>query len=480
MGNTAIWKRPALCALGLILTLCACGDDDASATCRPTDASSCATGLSCEQVGDSGYECLPPVIVSGRVVGALDGVGIAGATIVGLDANGAARTRVARSGAAGAYELPVSVARNADRTPRTEAITLRVAASAYEPFPTAPRSALPIELQRAQRHTAAATANTYRVEHAATTVALLPRPVAERGGATIEGTLAGGSPAGALIAAVIGERAASTAVADRDGAFVLFNVPAGSVRIEGYRAGLAVTPRTVELPTTGLTGVTLAGATAPVSRVGGKVNVVNPGSGSTTSVILALASTFDANTARGEAPAGLRAGNVSGDFSIEGVPPGRYAVLAAFENDFLVRDPDMSIAGTDIVFVTVPATGAAVTLEQSFKVTGALDVVSPGAQGVEEVTAGPLMLRWADDSSEDGYELRVYDALGTLVHEERSVPRVTGGGNVSYVLDTSDATKYPAGMILQFRATSYSTTPQGARTYLSSTEDLKGVFQMKR
>ncbi|MBW2735350.1 MAG: hypothetical protein JRH20_23445 [Deltaproteobacteria bacterium] len=56
-------------------------------------------------------------------------------------------------------------------------------------------------------------------------------------------------------------------------------------------------------------------------------------------------STFDALQKRGESPAGLRAGDVASDFSIENVPPGDYVVLAAFENDDLVRDPDESIGG---------------------------------------------------------------------------------------------------------------------------------------
>ncbi|MCA9613811.1 MAG: hypothetical protein KC586_13735, partial [Myxococcales bacterium] len=63
-----------------------------------------------------------------------------------------------------------------------------------------------------------------------------------------------------------------------------------------------------------------------------------------------------------------------------------------------MRDPDTSIAGTDIVFVDVA--GADVTLDTSFKVTEALAVRSPGAEGVETVGAGDPTFTWADDSSE--------------------------------------------------------------------------------
>jgi len=478
MGIFCSTRWSALSALGLVCMLAACGDDDGGekeTSCTQADASSCAEGLTCEQVG-SEYECLPPVLVSGRVIGAIDGQGIANATVVGLDANGAARTRVARSGADGSYELPVSVRRGADRRPVDDAITLRVGAAAHQPFPSAPRSALPIELDLAQSDASAKVENTFRVTNAATTVALIPLPEGQRGGVTVEGTVAASEPGGALVAAIVGDRAASTAVSDRSGAFVLFNVTPGAVRVEGYRAGLALTPSSVTVPASGLTGVTLQSASTPLSSVSGSVNVVNAEGGSLTSVILALASTFDPDVARGEAPAGLRATQVSGQFRIDNVPPGRYAVLAAFENDGLVRDPDLSIAGTDIVFVDVGTAGGTTSLPQSFKVTGALNVVAPGAMGVQEVAPETLSLSWADDSSEDGYELRVYDALGNQVHENTMVPRSTGSPTVTYTLD---ATAYTRGMLYQFRVWSYRNAQSG-RTYIASTEDLKGVFQIAR
>lgn len=478
MGWGKGWVRGALGALGVALAACSDGEGT-SVTCAPSDPASCAAGLTCEQVGSSGYACLPPVIVSGRVVGALDGIGIAGATIVGLAADGTARTRMVRSGANGSYTLPVSVRRAGDRTPREEALVLRVAASAYQPFPMAPRSALPIELSRAQRDASASAANTFRIENATTTVTLLPRPVAERGGATIEGTLGATEPGGTLITAITGERAASTAIADHGGAFVLFNVPVGAVRLEGHRAGLAVSAKPLDLTASGLTGVTLASANKALSRVTGKLSVVEPARG-TTSVVLALASTFDPTSARGEVPPGLRVTNVSGDFAIDDVPPGRYAVLAASENDALVRDPNRRAAGTDVAFVDVPDTGLDVALDPPFEVTYALTVLSPSAEGVQTVPAGPVVLSWNDDASEDGYELSVVDALGTLVHENRAVRSATGAANVSYTLDTSDANVWQTGMIYQFRAVSFREPRSGGRSYLASTEDLKGVFQIGR
>src|SRR5207247_2420213 len=99
----------------------------------------------------------------------------------------------------------------------------------------------------------------------------------------------------------------------------------------------------------------------PAHTVSGDVNIVNPGAGTATSVILVVESTFDDALARGDTPPGLRAPappaapNVTGAFSIDGVPDGRYVVLAGFENDNLVRDPDTSIGGTQIVHQQVSA-----------------------------------------------------------------------------------------------------------------------------
>jgi hypothetical protein len=446
--------------------------------CLPEDAKSCANDLVCEQLGTGDrYECLTPLLVSGRVFGALDGVGLENATVVGLDPNGAARTRVARTQSDGSYELPISIKRNEDGSPVEEAITLRVAAADHQPFPLAPRAALPIQLGTATSMKVSQR-TVYRVQNAATDVALIPLPESQRGGVTVSGVVSTNPAGGVLVLAVVGNQAQSTAVSDSDGEFVLFNVTPGQLTLEGYRAGIAIAPQTVTAPATGLTDVQLSAATAQLATVSGNISIVNASGGLTTSVILAVASTFDSSTARAEAPAGLRMSNVTGAFEIANVPPGRYAVLAAFENDLLVRDPDQGIAGTDIVFIDVGSAGSPVALAQTFKVTGALAVISPGAQDVEEMPLGTINLTWADDSSENGYELRVYDALGTVVHEDNMIPSVTGSNKVQYALE---AGSFEPGMLYQFRVWSWKMKArQTARTYISASEDLRGAFKIKR
>jgi hypothetical protein len=107
-----------------------------------------------------------------------------------------------------------------------------------------------------------------------------------------------------------------------------------------------------------------------------------------------------------------------------------------------------------------------------FKITGALDVVGPGAKD-PEVVKGDVTFEWADDSSEDGYELTVLDTFGNEVWKDTEVPRVTGSASVTLAYGGPALT---AGYY-QFRAVSWRSDKKSmARTYISATEDLKGVF----
>ncbi|HYJ08694.1 MAG TPA: hypothetical protein VEX18_06785, partial [Polyangiaceae bacterium] len=130
---------------------------------------------------------------------------------------------------------------------------------------------------------------------------------------------------------------------------------------------------------------------------------------------------------------------------------------------------DESIGGTAIQHISVAGDAVDVT---GFKITGALDVVGPGAETAEVVSGAPSF-EWADDSSEDGYELTVLDTFGNEVWKDTAVPRVTGSATVTHAYAGPEL---EAGYY-QFRAVSWREEKQGeGRTYISATEDLKGVF----
>ena len=470
VGPKSILSRSLIVVMIASAGSAACGsdDDDAGSNCGSVGGE-CAGGQVCESTAGGGRGCFAPLEVSGRVFDVLSDAGLVGATVVALDANGAALSTVVVTGAGGAYRLPLSVARRAGGSPDDVSIKLRVAADSYQPFPFAPREALPVELG-----SAASVESRLVVQNAATDVGLLPLGDKAHGEHTVSGAL-GAPGAGALVVAELNQEAVATAVAGVGGGWTLFNVPDGDVTIGAYRGGYWARPTLVNV-SRDLADVELDGGSGGFGAVRGSVNFVNPGAGDATSVVLVVESTFDENLARGESPSGLRAGGITssdGSFVISSVPPGRYAVLAAFENDSLVRDPDQTIGGTDVAHIDVPEAGGEVPLDASFKITGALAVITPGANGIEEVASLTPTLEWEQDSSEDGYELRVYDALGELIVEEDDLPSVNGSGNVIYTLDR---VPLEPGMIYQFRARSFR-EKNAKRTYISATEDLKGVFQ---
>jgi hypothetical protein len=449
------------------LVLVACGDDNKgpqqqqATGCSPVADTGCGAGLVCEEVVGGQPACFKPVTLQGKVVSTTE-TPIAGATVVARDANGAAVSSVAVTKADGTYTLTVPVRRNPDGTLAADVLyTLRADATGYVTFPSPPREALPVDMTQA-------TGDPLVLQSTATDISLIALASAT-GLGTIQGKVVADNPAGTLVVAKVGTGLGVTAVADVDGNFTIFNVPAGSAEVKGYKTGVELGSATTTVAAGATqTGVTLQMTGPATATVSGTVQIVNAPGGSQTSVILVVEDTFNPTAIRGEAPPGLRVGppdhGVSGAWSIAQVPNGTYIALAAFENDGLVRDPDTSIGGTAIQRVTVA--GANVDVP-GFKVTEALAVVSPGANGAEAVS-GPPTFRWVDDSSEDSYDVKVFDALGALVWEAPSV--IGPNGNADATVTYAGPALVP-GMYYQFRATSIKNGVP-----ISSTEDLKGVF----
>jgi hypothetical protein len=455
-------------SLSLLASLTACGGDDkeeeTKPSCNVAAQTGCEDGLVCEQVEGTDAEpgCFAPVLVEGRVVraAALD-EGIKGARVVGRDENGASVSlSVAVTGDDGSYQLRVPATRKADGTPSVPELLLRADAASFATFPSGLRVAIPIDVSSPNKDK-----DGYHIENDSTTIAL-DALTDTTGLGSVSGQVLAETAAGTLVVA-----GTASGIADHDGSYVLFNVPAGAQEVRGYAAGLSLGPAEASVKAGAeTTGVDLAVSDAPLGSVAGDVSFVNA-SAQTTSVVLVVESTFNVSLARGEVPKGLRQYPVSGKYSFADVPAGDYVVLAAFENDELVRDPDMSIGGTAIQHISVA--GAAVDVP-GFKITGALDVVAPGALEPERVS-GDVSFEFADDSSEDGYELSVLDTFGNEVWKNVDVPRVSGAStvSVSYGGPALEPGYY------QFRAVSWREQKDGkgtTRSYISATEDLKGVF----
>ena len=441
--------------------LCKAGGDGAGKCvegCLVDNPATCSSDQVCEQVEGSDPRCFAPVVIEGIVQRSTDEQPIAGALVTARDETGGVASSVAVSGPEGVYRIQLPARRAADGKPLSTIYTLRSDAAGYLSFPGALRPALPLDLATATGDAA----GSYVLKNTATTVVLIARPSTE-GLGTIRGVVKADKPGGTLVVA-----GGASGLADASGAFVVFNVPAGAVEVRGYAAGLSLAAAQAQVPAGGeVTDVTLSAAGQATATVGGSVNLVDATAGNgTTSVVLAVEDTFLPTLEIGEVPRGLRALKVSGAFSIAGVPDGKYVVLASLDNDGLVRDPDPGIAGTQIVHLTV-SDGKASSDGFNFKVTSALAVKSPGATAVDAVTGTPTFV-WANDSSEEAYDVLVYDALGTQVWSKLGLAAPKGSGDVSLPYGGPALT---VGQLYQFRATSLRKGKP-----ISRTEELRGVF----
>lgn len=451
----------------LIWLALGCGGDDESKPCHLGVADSgCNDGHVCEEVTGGMPTCFDPIAIEGKVFDLFTDKVIAGALVAAVDVNNTVATNIVATAKDGTYKLPVPTVRNADGTPSSAAqqLTLHAEAKGYETFPGLIRRPLPIDSASGIKQ-----GNGSSIKSSLTDIGLAPL-TSGGGTASIEGKveLAAEHP-GVIVVAEAGGVGYAT-IAGRDGTYAILNLPAGHYAVTAYAKAHAYTPKETDVAAAKVT-LDLALSADAAGSISGTVQIVNPGTGTATSVVLFVESTYDPKTGRGIAVPGLRSPesgppSIMGAFTMTAVPPGKYVVVAGFENDGLVRDPDRCISGTADVHITVTA-GAALPIAQTFKITGALDIVGPGATGAEAVTAPPT-LTWVDDSGEDSYLVEVFDSSGQVAWMT-TIPGV-GGGNASVPY----AGPLDAGGYYQFRVTSIKTN--GGSCELSRTEDLKGVF----
>lgn len=430
----------------------------------------CSDGLACEPTSDPDVGvCAEPVVVSGTVSDALTNDPIGDGLVFLLDASGTPIAQ-ARTDSEGKFQLTPAVPRVSAEVPDDAIWTLSISASGYQPFPFGVRTPIPLSADQLE-----AAGGKLVLSDANTDVVLLPLEGA-RDLSILEGQI-DARAAGALIVAESDTIPAPFGMVGPTGEFTIFNVEKSEVTVRGYRKGLNVEPRAVTVDDE-VENVELSLEDGALGNVSGSINIVNAAGGSVSSVVLVPESVFDPLSLKGPVPVGLRVPdaprqpNVSGAFEFEDVSPGKYVVLAAFENDGLVRDPDTNIGGTTLQTLEVGTTS--VTLDESFKVTGALAVVSPGSSGIETVATAPTF-SWEDDSSEDYYSFVLRSALGEVIWEQPEVRGVSGSDAVS--LEYAGPALTP-GMFYQFQVTSMRDTNDGP-VPISCTEDLRGVFRLE-
>jgi hypothetical protein len=401
-----------------------------AAACNPEEVDGCPEGMVCEAVeGETLMGCFLPTFISGRVFNILDDPAddiepwIEGARVVARNVDGSEVTEVGTADSLGQYEIPLPSTRDHSGNPETGRVyTLNVTAKNYMGYPSPLVSALPVNLDEFTLRS-----NGYHNKNRAfTDIGLMPLSEEDQNQFSISGRVSDGSE-GLLITAECAVPPCGYAYSENDGVFRIENIKAGDYTLNGYEIGKAYTPLAVQVVDTDITDLIIENIEDPqLGSIAGSVQIVNPHpSSSNTSVVLMPKSTFDFSYGKGITPKGMRIGGVNGAFVFDNLPEGEYVVLAGFENDYLVRDPDPNIAGTGIQEVSIP--DRTVNPENwdienvGFKVTGAIEIVYPGSieTSPENVPREslPITFQWVDDSSEIGYHLQLYNPFGTVVWE---------------------------------------------------------------
>jgi hypothetical protein len=249
-----------------------------------------------------------------------------------------------------------------------------------------------------------------------------------------------------------------SAVTDASGAFRMFNVTPGSgYTVQANVKGANYTPVALTVPASGadVSAVRISRAGDASATLSGTAQLLAGATGAGISVVMVVESTFHDTLIRGEVPPGLRtpdpgmAPTVNGAFSISEVPDGNYVVLAAFENDGNVQSP-------------------------SFKVKGAIQMVSPGAGDETELVAFPPRFSWKPYAGAHSYAVRLFDSQGSQVWQNLAVDAGArdSAGDVEAVHTGRALIR---GITYQWRATALDS----ANNPISSTEDLRGLFSVR-
>jgi len=453
-----------------------CGSHDNG--CDPVAQTGCDAGKVCEPVQSGMPACFAPVLVRGTVSDptTTPTTKLNGARVVALDPSRSPLSTVVATAADGAYELKVRAARDATGKPVQASMTLRADQQGYQTFPGGVRPALPIELSSAMLD-----GGSWVVSGPLTDVQLLP--ISGAGTAFIHGSVAvPPTGAGTLVVAEpapggTGPQTGFAGIADKDGNYVVFNLLAGtSYVVTAYARGANYVPVTTAALVAGDNAVsTLALGSGNGAVVSGGL-IFNNGASSMIQAALVVESTYVPNLDRGESPPGLTVDAGAGGYTFNGVPDGKYVILAPFGLHGDVRD--ISGGGnTAEPHVTIQG-GAVQGTPPNFKIIPAVDLRTIGGIEVSAtpaiVSAAAPVFTWGKtsvDSSADTYRVLVFDSFGNQVWLNDLAAMTTN--SVTY-----GGMPLQVGMVYQLRILAIKDSmPVPVKfTQLSQTQDLAGVF----
>src|SRR5204862_5133525 len=111
--------------------------------------------------------------------------------------------------------------------------------------------------------------------------------------ASVRGTVEPTQDGGGVLVVVEQGGEGTTAIADIDGSFAVFNLAGGSADVTAYARGASYEHVGVDLEDGAATEVDLGRSDDAMGTVSGNVQIVNAPGGAMTSVILVVESTFD-------------------------------------------------------------------------------------------------------------------------------------------------------------------------------------------
>ena len=404
--------------------------------------------------------------IKGKVFSLADKSAIKGALVCAVSKADGTVSDMAVTGADGFYTVEVTAEREGRNKPVNEAWGLNASAETFMSVPSFIRPSIAVTIADFIPED-----NNYTYSDALTDIGLAA--IREPGELfTVSGRLDGGDAGAMVVLEGCSAPPCPYGYTAKRGDFTIFNVPRKTYSAAAFKKGVSYEALSIEIASDTQNVVLKKKSDSVTGTVSGSVNIVNPGQGDATSIVLVPESLFHETLKKGILVPGLRAPesgdfNIKGAYTITGVPEGSYVALAAFENDYLVRDPDPNIAGTQIVHFTMPDAGSYDKSIDAFKITGSLDIVSPGAGDAPEALSNLAEVVWADDSSEDQYTLVLYNMYGDTIWE-KTILGQSGGANVTVAYD---GPALENGVYYQWNVTSFR---KGGP--ISTSEDLKGIF----
>ncbi len=300
------------------------------------------------------------------------------------------------------------------------------------------------------------------------------------GGITGNVTLAGTNASGGIL--IIATSASSTysTTTGPDGVFIFFNLNPGTYSLQGYKSGLSQDTGIVQV--TILAGKVAAqvplGMTSSVGKIlRGKISfLASPNS--VVDITLVNPLTRDA------IPGLTTLNDGSNSFILTGIPAGTYLAWASFHNDGYVMDPDR-IQKFGLPEISFLPSDTSKTLD--FDVTGAITIVGPtdpeGLLYPVIVSGMTPTFKWNKYSSAKEYILEVFDGNG-----KRIWGGYTNSGQIRHTQVVEDSARYnfdgsateplKAGGIYSWKVYADKSANLNIQGLISSSEDLRGIFQV--